>query len=427
MAAAIAAGTEQQPAVIALLANVDNSVQVTSGYIVIDLAGKTITDGGQDGYAIYNDGASLLVITNSTAEIGHVVATTGAAIAINEATTVIAGGSIDGVVDGAATPYLKLTGGLFYDEEYDESDPGDFYLLTWVVGKAEYVGEKYFQVGEGGEQPETFALTTTGGANATVTTDPANVSALTEATEVTITATANANYTYAGVDLTGTGFTYDSENDAITWTQTVSEATEVVVPDAVAEVIGTYTVTVTPTANATYAVTGAASNDGDVYTVATAHTITITATPNSGYEYAEAPTGWTLSEGVITIEVSEAGTVAIPAPTAQQQGGYPTYIDTTDADAKAKYDDWKATYGDDTESAYEDAFLLNCAPANVDAEKAAFKFTKIAFENGVWVTETTTKNTANADYNGTVTIKRYSDVGCKTEIETGSFFKAELK
>ncbi|MBQ3808548.1 MAG: hypothetical protein II840_11395 [Kiritimatiellae bacterium] len=88
------------------------------------------------------------------------------------------------------------------------------------------------------------------------------------------------------------------------------------------QIIGTYTVTVTPNANATYA---AAYNDGgaavefvnDVAAVTVGKTITITATPGSGYEYAETPAGWTAGQdGEITIEVSAEATVAIPAPTA---------------------------------------------------------------------------------------------------------------
>ena len=81
----------------------------------------------------------------------------------------------------------------------------------------------------------TFALTTTGGAHATVTTSPANVSALTEATQVTITATAEQDYTYDGVDLTGTSWAYNSQTDAISMTTNISENTEIAVPNAVAE------------------------------------------------------------------------------------------------------------------------------------------------------------------------------------------------
>ena len=263
------------------------------------------------------------------------------------------------------------------------------------------------------------------------------------------------------------------------------------------------------TYTATYSNGDPVSCANDVLTVTVGQTITITATPKGGYEYATAPDGWTLSEGVITKEVSAAGTVVIPGPTAtavieyvtltitsvanctivvsnataevatgtqfnkadavqltvyrtpadgyvldncaatetitmdQDQtvtaavkvsGGYPTYIDTEDADEKAKYDAWKAamtTAGVDIGDgeAYEDAYLLNCKPAEVTAEAAAFKFTSISYDTtqSKWVTTTTTQNTSGADYNGTVVVTRYSDVGCPTASETGNFFNAELK
>ena len=95
--------------------------------------------------------------------------------------------------------------------------------------------------------------------------------------------------------------------------------------------------------------------------------IVITATPAEDYEYAEAPTGWTAGQdGEITIEVSEAGTVAIPAPTAKQQSEYPSYIDENVA-YKSAYDTWKTNNnvaaGDNK---YEAAFLLNIAPGAED-------------------------------------------------------------
>ncbi len=42
---------------------------------------------------------------------------------------------------------------------------------------------------------------------------------------------------------------------------------------------------------------------------------------------------------------------------------YPDYLENADADVKANYDAWKATNGADTESAYENQFLVNAAPA----------------------------------------------------------------
>ena len=73
-------------------------------------------------------------------------------------------------------------------------------------------------------------------------------------------------------------------------------------------------------------------------------TYTVSPVANSNYTFTEASATLTITEG----------------------GDYPTYIDPTDTEAKAKYDTWKATYGADTASAYEDAFLLNIAPDAAD-------------------------------------------------------------
>ena len=109
---------------------------------------------------------------------------------------------------------------------------------------------------------------------------------------------------------------------------------------------------------------------------------------------------------------------------------YPSYID--DSTKQEKYDTWKsdmAAAGVDVGdgAAYEDAYLLNCKPAEVDAAKAAFKFTSISYDTTQekWVV-TYTDGYNERKYNGTVTVKQYSDVGCKTESSTGTFFRATL-
>ena len=107
---------------------------------------------------------------------------------------------------------------------------------------------------------------------------------------------------------------------------------------------------------------------------------------------------------------------------------YPSYIDPTDEGAVAKYNAW-ATYVGVTHAAaadLKDAYLLNCLPSEVEVAKAAFTFTAIYQDGeGKWVVETTTSYNERA-YNGTVTVKRYSDVACETESETGTFFRASL-
>lgn len=76
----------------------------------------------------------------------------------------------------------------------------------------------------------TYDVTISGGANATVTTDPATITGLANGATVTITATPNQGYTYTGVDYTG----WTLSGTAITKTVTIaSENVAVVVPAAV--------------------------------------------------------------------------------------------------------------------------------------------------------------------------------------------------
>ena len=82
----------------------------------------------------------------------------------------------------------------------------------------------------------------------------------------------------------------------------------------------------------------------------------------------------------------------------------------------------------DAKGTNKDAYLLNCKPSEVEAAKAAFKVTSISYdaEKKAWVTATTTSYNKR-DYNGTVTVKQYSDVGCTTPSVTGTFFRAVLQ
>lgn len=422
--------------------------------ITLDLNGNTITGGGDDALFTVGSGVTMIVIDSLAANTGKIDYTGTYAVFYSEGDVVIGattgdyGPTIDGylaaaddggdgiwLIKGKIEAVTNSEGGAFLWDGYLGNSEGTITSDADLDSDEEY----WVVTPQGGST--TFALTTTGGANATVTTDPADVSALTEETEVTITATPETGYTYNGVDLTDTGFTYDSESGTISRTLTVTTDTEVAVPGAVAQQLGTYTVTVTPTANATYAAAYKSDDSAiepveDVLTVTVGQTIVITATPAEGYEYAETPTDWTAGQdGEITIEVSEAGTVAIPAPTEKGGKTYPSYI-PDDATEKGKYDTWKdamtaagVDVGDG--EAYEDAYLLNCKPAEVTAEAAAFKFTSISYDTtqSKWITTTTTKNTKGADYNGTVTVTGYSDVGCTVgnETEAGPFFKASLQ
>ena len=247
---ASATGTAQNPATLKLLADCNKALSFTEGYVILDLAGHDLQATSDEAtFTIANMGANL-IITNSGVEASVKLPTGSSSsglIFLSELAgfTTIQAGTFEGYIycyisETTKEPadMLSITGGKFLDQMYDESDPQPFYLVSCVAAGLEtkYLGSNYFQVGGGDTpQPTTFALTTTGGANATVTTDPADVSALTEATNVTITATAAQDYTYDGVDLTGTDWTYDSQTDAISMTTNISEKTTVVVPDAVSE------------------------------------------------------------------------------------------------------------------------------------------------------------------------------------------------
>ncbi len=67
---------------------------------------------------------------------------------------------------------------------------------------------------------------------------------------------------------------------------------------------------------------------------------------------------------------------------------YPTYLTDADATIKGKYDAWKQTYQADTESAWENAFLLNMDPtASVAEGTALLKIASITEVSGGWELE----------------------------------------
>lgn len=403
-------------------------------------------DGGA-GAGFYNEDDLLIDLAGCTISCEGVVFANEGTLTILDT---VGGGSVENTAENAENSIenyggdVYISGGMYLGAVYNDDDSGSI-VVTLNGDPAELVldEDSHFWViqasGEQPPEPTTYELTVTDNANATTSITINGESAETGAEikdddEIVITATPKSDYEYASAP---DGWTLSE--GAITKTITVDgEDVEVTIPAPTAVVIGSYTVTVTPTANATYAAAyksddSAITPENDVLTVTVGQTIVITATPAEDYEYAETPTGWTAGQaGEITIEVSAAAEIAIPAPTEKTQGGYPSYIDgIEDAEKKAayeaKYDTWKATYGADTGSEYEEAFLLNCAPAEVATEEAAFKFTAIYQDSeGNWVAEMPEKNTKDNAYNGTVTIKRYSDVGCTVESATGNFFKATL-
>ena len=66
----------------------------------------------------------------------------------------------------------------------------------------------------------------------------------------------------------------------------------------------------------------------------------------------------------LTVTDSTSGTVKTYTAAAAG-GGYPTYLTDAPAEVKAAYDTWKVANGADTNSEYENQFLVNAAPATV--------------------------------------------------------------
>lgn len=131
-------------------------------------------------------------------------------------------------------------------------------------------------------------------------------------TEVTVTWTA------------AEGYTFPNGSKTMTKTITVNGDQTVDVSDVESSLSKeTFTVTVTDIENATIAAT---TNNTDLvdalsentitnqYTVEYGATVTVTATAAEGYEYAIAPEGWTLTEGVLSIETNVTAAVELAAP-----------------------------------------------------------------------------------------------------------------
>ncbi len=110
---------------------------------------------------------------------------------------------------------------------------------------------------------------------------------------------------------------------------------------------------------------------------------------------------------------------------------YPSYIDNiTDPEQKAayeaKYSTWATTYSVADGAGNEEAFLLNCAPANVETAKANFKIPSITVDAQGNVTVGTIEGT----FNGKLQLKGSTDLSTWTNLNAASkdynFFKYEL-
>ena len=160
---AAAAGTDQAPATLKLLADCDQALNFTEGYIVLDLAGCDIQGNGSD-FSIGNSGATL-IITNSGAEASILIPAdngvgaegTGPLFAAGGFTTIQAG-TFEGIIltladddTTFAEDFVGITGGKFLFPGYDADDPTSFYLYACVAQGLDLTqAGNYVIVGESG-------------------------------------------------------------------------------------------------------------------------------------------------------------------------------------------------------------------------------------------------------------------------------------
>lgn len=353
---------------------------ISSKSVVLDLNGQTITwtDSEGTGESLFNivTGASLTVIDSSASNTGKIVygGEYGAFNNGGECYVGAASGDYGPTIEGILYAVVDDSGPSVVRGKFDKVSNSTEDETPTFIGAADYIeagselkeslGDYWVVEPTGGST--TFALTTTGGANATITTSPANVSALTEATEVIITATPNTDYTYTGVTIDG--WTLDSETGAISKTLTVSEDTEVAVPDAVSE---------------------------------------------------QSQEDWPEGQDLIAAEGKAAGDL-FP--------GITNALATADAKAVATWAEANKVAYADKGSILPEAFLLNCAntQAAIDEAAANFKITAITVAG-----DTVTITPADgADYgNGKVVIEgtaTLSPISWHEKTDGDHFFRATL-
>lgn len=357
-----AAGVPGSPAVIKMLAPWNKDITFdaeTVNYVVLDLAGQTLTG---DSDAAIHTGVANLIITNSTTTIGHVVAPgfdtdkSGTAVICDGAASLtVAAGIFDGgIVPDAEGVTIVVTGGKFYDTAYADDPTGEFYLTSSVDTTKYTISDAdedyYFTVSSSVEPPAptTYKLTipTVTGASATVTDKAtssviADLTAIEDGTVVTVTWKPESGYKITA------GATEEITMDA---DKTAKEPTVVDITYA--------TLTITQVENCTIVVSNATEEvaSGAQFDVDDATQLTVYRTPAKGYK---------LSSGYAATETITMNADVTVTAVVEKEPEYPSYI-PEDAAVKAKYDTWATTYGADTGSAYEDAFLLNIAPDAVD-------------------------------------------------------------
>jgi len=394
---------------------------ITSGKdLVLDLNGKTITwndDQGEQALFTVRSGASFRVIDSSVANTGAIVYTGEYVVFYNKgdcyigATTGDKGPTIQGKL-AANKAEAQIVRGKF-----DKAANGAL-EFTWVCyieegsELVESLGDYWVVAPEGGSDTPVAVP----GALLGIIYDGSLKTGVVEQVGFTLSGnTATDVGSYEAIATLQPGYVWSDDNTktnktipwaigynnkatvVLTLASEIAEWTDVLDFPEVTAKVGIEDVTGTPVWDPAK-IGEPNAGETNIYTV----TFTVM---NGGY---------TGSTGLATFKVWKAAS-----------GGYPSYIPTGDAEVKAKYDAWATKYGADTTSAHEDAFLLNCAPADVDTEKAAFKLNITIVGDTVTVTGPDGKT-----YNGTVQLKGSNDLSTWTNVESASksyqFFKAVL-
>jgi len=397
--AAVEAGTAQNPAIIKLLADTSETIAFSEGHIVLDLNGKTLYPGATARYVVANQGASLKIIDTATGGIVKSGSSGSVLIKGDAAFTTIDAGKYEGTIvitgldQAEAVDVLVVNGGKFYDADYE--DEGVFYLIDYVAAATHTITGPdenfYFTVSSNVEPPAPTLIPVPTAATTLVydgseqtgvaTGDGYTLGgtyAATNAGEYEATATPDAGHAWSDGTTHTTNISWSIAKATVTATVslTVTEATY----DSTKTTVTDYT---TPSLNFGLGAPALVEN--------TDYTVGWSATEVSGagtFTYTVSPvaeSNYTFTEASVTLTITAGSS-------------YPSYIDGHD-DYKSKYDTWAVTYGADTGSAYEAAFLLNIDPAAADQ---TLKPTAITMEGGKVVI---TANQTLTSVNGKVYVK----------------------
>ena len=447
-------GTDVAPATFKLLAACAQGLAFTEGYVILDLNGFSIQGASTDDYTIGNAGATLF-ITNSGAEASIMLPAdnpfAGGAVMTAAGFTTVQAGTFEGAVLTMADydtsfpqDFQLVTGGKFFDDGYDPTDPENpFYLAACVASGHTYTKDgDYVVVGGAAPTPTpTQVAVPTAASNLVYDgTEKTGVAAGTGYTIVGNIATNAGNYT-ATATLEDDYIWEDGTSDPTNIAWSIAAKTDATVVVTLSDNDAEYSAQLefpTVTANVgNEAVFGttvwdpASIAEPSAAGVTNDYTVTFTVT-NGNYTgstgtatfkvwKAAAPSGWVVDPETIAESTTAETEYGITGDLANVSAKSLTVW------AKANSVDF-ATFAA-APNTFEEAYLLNCAATAeaVATAKANFKVTSITV-----VGDTVTITPADAaDYgNGQIVIEGAaaitSPMSWHTKTTGDKFFRATL-